>query len=90
MGDTFVVADDFLRSLPNRELKALADDTVDLLDGVEDNLRGAIIDRLTEIRDEMQLRADARGDDGTAGVREPRRPLPGGSSAAAVADGPDP
>jgi len=50
-----------------------------------------LLREIAAVRDEMidRLRGD-HGDDGPSGVREPRRPLPGGSAAAAAADPDEP
>lgn len=73
--------------LTDSELKHLVERVVLEYEYSLDQRRDALLGDVAALREELIERLRGRGwDDPSGGVREPRRPLPGGSAAAAAVD----
>jgi hypothetical protein len=73
--------------LTDADLKDRAERAVQELEDAPRERQERVLQDIAALRDEMVERLRRRGDDdGTTGVREPRKPRPGGSAAAAAVD----
>jgi hypothetical protein len=77
-----------LDRLTNAELNARAAAAIEALEGANAQRRESLLGEIAALRHEMmgRISGEEPGDDGASGVREPRRPRPGGSAAAVAVD----